>query len=257
MEKRGTRYKCPFNYEEKRFNFSIMGEYWHCFSCNKNGDKIAFVQELYNVDRKTAVQKIISVFGLEEKNIDSNYLKELDIKKRMREKEQNRFKLQEFKLNEALDNKIKNLNSIINNNKPYNINKLEKYSNTTSIDRYFTALKQLSEISMYRAILYEMDLLQFDKEYNNIKYDYEISNGYSFYLFPTLDKEERRKLKNKLIKDYYNGIIKIGDINIKPLTITDEEEFSRHKCKLQLEFEEFKKAFEYVIREIENANKRP
>jgi hypothetical protein len=194
MEKRSNRYKCPFNHDESKYNFSIKEEYWHCFSCNKSGDKIGFVAELFKTTPNIAVKKIVSAFNISNTKIDENYLKELDIKKKMREREHIRSKIAEFKLKEALDKKIKNLNLIMYNNKPYKIDKLENYCNTTSVDRYLNALKQLYEISMFSAIIDEMDLLEFDKEYNNTHNMFcngLISNGYSFYLFPNSDNQGR------------------------------------------------------------------
>ena len=51
--------QCPFH-EDRTPSLSVKAaeNYWHCFSCDRGGDAIAFVKEHLGVDFQQAVEEI-------------------------------------------------------------------------------------------------------------------------------------------------------------------------------------------------------
>ena len=60
--------KCPFH-EERTPSFSVnpRGQYFHCFSCNRGGDAIKFLQEIENLSFSDAVHKLCDFYRVEVK----------------------------------------------------------------------------------------------------------------------------------------------------------------------------------------------
>ena len=54
---------CPFH-TDKTPSLSVKGERFHCFSCDRGGDMIDFVQDFFNLDFRTACKRISDDFNL-------------------------------------------------------------------------------------------------------------------------------------------------------------------------------------------------
>lgn len=64
IETRNTMFKCPFHGEDKHPSAKAYINSYHCFCCNNTGDTIRFVENLFNLSFKEAMQKINIDFGL-------------------------------------------------------------------------------------------------------------------------------------------------------------------------------------------------
>lgn len=86
-------FHCPFH-KDKNASAKAYQNSFYCFSCHKTGDIIQFVQYLYNLDFKEAMQKINEDFNLGlESNVKVDYDKINQIKKEREEKEKHKNKL--------------------------------------------------------------------------------------------------------------------------------------------------------------------
>lgn len=56
-------FSCPFH-EDKSPSAKCYDKSFYCFSCNRKGDLINFVQYLYNINFQQGMEKIIDDFGL-------------------------------------------------------------------------------------------------------------------------------------------------------------------------------------------------
>lgn len=63
IEKRGM-FSCPFHGEDKNPSAKIYKNSFHCFTCQKNGDLIQFVEYYFNLSFKEAMQKLNIDFNL-------------------------------------------------------------------------------------------------------------------------------------------------------------------------------------------------
>lgn len=87
IKHKGDMFNCPFH-KDKNASAKFYRNSFYCFSCNKTGDLIQFVQLLYNLNFQEAMQKINLDFGLGLDNntkIDKNKI--LEIERRRREEE--------------------------------------------------------------------------------------------------------------------------------------------------------------------------
>lgn len=120
IKRKGSQFCCPFHGNDKNPSAKAYEKSFYCFACGKTGDLIQFVQYLFNLDFKEAMQKINEDFNL---NLDSNakidYNKIIEIeakrrqKKLMYERLENKFKElcdTKFDLKRKLKNIKKNLN---------------------------------------------------------------------------------------------------------------------------------------------------
>lgn len=73
---------CPFH-QDKNPSMKIYDKSFYCFSCNKTGDLIQFIQYLFNLSFKDAMNKINYDFNLGLKN---NYTYEEKVKFRQAQK---------------------------------------------------------------------------------------------------------------------------------------------------------------------------
>ena len=71
-----NQFCCPFHGIDKSPSAKAYEDSFYCFACNKTGDIIQFVQYLFNLSFKEAMQKINIDFGL---GLDSNI--KIDTKK--------------------------------------------------------------------------------------------------------------------------------------------------------------------------------
>ena len=55
---------CPFHGHDKHPSAQIYDKYFHCFTCGKHLDVIGFVQELFGISFREAMQKINEDFDL-------------------------------------------------------------------------------------------------------------------------------------------------------------------------------------------------
>lgn len=82
---------CPFH-NDKTASMKIYDKSFYCFGCNKTGDLIQFVEYLFNISFKEAMQKINLDFQL---NLDSNIkidykkIKSIQEEKQKKEKQRN------------------------------------------------------------------------------------------------------------------------------------------------------------------------
>lgn len=71
IENNGKMFSCPFHGIDKRPSAKIYKNSYYCFACNSTGDTIRFVENLFNLSFKDAMQKINYDFGL---GLDNNYV---------------------------------------------------------------------------------------------------------------------------------------------------------------------------------------
>lgn len=75
IQTKRTMFHCPFHKDENA-SAKAYDKTFYCFSCNKTGDLIQFVQYLFNISFKEAMQKINEDFRLGlESNIKVDYEK--------------------------------------------------------------------------------------------------------------------------------------------------------------------------------------
>lgn len=93
-----NQFCCPFH-NDKTPSAKAYEKTFYCFGCNKTGDIIQFVEYLYNLSFKEAMQKINEDFGLGlDSNVKIDYSKinkirqEKEFKKREKQKIENEFK---------------------------------------------------------------------------------------------------------------------------------------------------------------------
>lgn len=60
---RGSRIPCPVH-GGKNYNLSFTDSLFHCFVCGSSGDVIHFVQHVFDLDFRAALEKLNSDFGL-------------------------------------------------------------------------------------------------------------------------------------------------------------------------------------------------
>lgn len=122
-------FHCPFH-KDKNASAKAYENSFFCFSCHKTGDVIQFVQYLYNLLFKEAMQKINEDFHLGlENNTKIDYDKINIIKKEREEKEKYKEKLwkkyrEKYKIRDRLKHQREFLKERIN---LININEILKY----------------------------------------------------------------------------------------------------------------------------------
>lgn len=82
---------CPFH-NDKTASMKIYDKSFYCFGCNKTGDLIQFVEYLFNISFKEAMQKINIDFNLKLNTnikIDYNKIKNIQEEKIKKEKQKN------------------------------------------------------------------------------------------------------------------------------------------------------------------------
>lgn len=130
----GTMFHCPLH-KDKNASAKFYDNSFYCFSCNKTGDLIQFVQLLYNLSFKEAMQKINVDFGLGLDNntkIDKNKILEIERKRKEEElakkrKTENYIRLadQYRELRHKIDKQLKLVNIINWEEKVFEISKLQ------------------------------------------------------------------------------------------------------------------------------------
>lgn len=121
IKHRGNMYNCPFH-KDQNASAKFYKNSFYCFSCNRTGDLIQFVQMLYNLSFQEAMQKINMDFGLgidSHTKIDRNKILEIERKRkeeelRKKRKTENYIKLTDKfrELNFEIQNKGKLINII-------------------------------------------------------------------------------------------------------------------------------------------------
>ena len=78
IENNGKMFCCPFHHD-RHPSAKIYKNSFYCFVCNVGGDSIRFVENLFSLSFKDAMQKINIDFnlGLDSNNVDYKRLKEL------------------------------------------------------------------------------------------------------------------------------------------------------------------------------------
>ena len=82
---------CPFH-NDKTASMKIYDKSFYCFGCNKTGDLIQFVEYLFNLNFKEAMQKINLDFNLNLSSnikIDYDKIKSIQEEKQRKEKQKN------------------------------------------------------------------------------------------------------------------------------------------------------------------------
>lgn len=129
-----TMFHCAFH-KDQNASAKFYRNSFYCFSCNKTGDLIQFVQLLYNLTFQEAMQKINVDFGLGLDNntkIDRNKILEIERKRKQEELAKKR-KTEEFinlsdkfrELGKEIIEKQKEINIINWENKVFEISKLQ------------------------------------------------------------------------------------------------------------------------------------
>lgn len=75
---------CPFHAEDTP-SCKVNQYQYHCFGCDARGNALSFVKKLFNIDFKTAMQKINADFGLNLLDTELSQEQKLKIQKRKRE----------------------------------------------------------------------------------------------------------------------------------------------------------------------------
>lgn len=97
---------CPFH-NDRTASMKIYNKSFYCFGCNKTGDIIQFVEYLFNLSFKEAMQKINLDFGLYlNNNTKINYNKIKRIKEEKKKKQ-----IEEYKKNISFQEKCDILHS--------------------------------------------------------------------------------------------------------------------------------------------------
>ena len=134
IKHKGAMFNCPFH-KDQNASAKFYRNSFYCFSCNKTGDLIQFVQHLYNLTFQEAMQKINVDFGLGLDNntkIDKNKILEIERKRKQEELAKKR-KTEEFinlsdkfrELGKEIIEKQKEINIINWENKVFEISKLQ------------------------------------------------------------------------------------------------------------------------------------
>ena len=134
IKHRGDMYNCPFH-KDQNASAKFYKNSFYCFSCNRTGDLIQFVQMLYNLSFQEAMQKINIDFGLginSHTKIDKNKILEIERKRKEEElakkrKNKNYIRLadQYRELRYEIDRQLKLVNIINWENKVFEISKLQ------------------------------------------------------------------------------------------------------------------------------------
>ena len=134
IKHKGNMYNCPFH-KDQNASAKFYRNSFYCFSCNKTGDLIQFVQLLYNLTFQEAMQKINVDFGLGLDNntkIDRNKILEIERRRREEElakkrKNENYIRLadQYRELRYEIDRQLKLVNIVNWENKVFEISKLQ------------------------------------------------------------------------------------------------------------------------------------
>ena len=135
-------FSCPFHGEDRKPSAKAYHNSFYCFSCNVTGDIIEFVEKLFNLSFKEAMQKINIDFGLGLDNYNVDYNKLNHIKNIQNEKKRKKQKLIK-KYCELCDSRLKYEKVIDSLNKKLNVNNWETIINLTSI--YDTRLFQINQ----------------------------------------------------------------------------------------------------------------
>lgn len=64
IKHKGYMFHCCFHGEDKTPSAKCYKNSFYCFSCNRNGDLIQFVEYLFNIKFKEAIAKLINDFSL-------------------------------------------------------------------------------------------------------------------------------------------------------------------------------------------------
>lgn len=195
------RYKCPFNTKESNCNLEVKDHYWRCYSCGKSGDEIEFVKELFGFkDYLTTLVQIAKDFNLKTTDKpDPEYdkkVKEIMRQKQEKEQEEKLFALTERKIYDLLLKRQSQLEAVILEHSPHNIQKLEIYAKTSHPDYVMKAQAQYDKNETLIHILLQYDI----SDYATAIYGW----------FP-----DKNDLKKQVIRDIINGEIKInkkGDV---------------------------------------------
>lgn len=94
---RNGMFHCCFHGEDKNASAKAYKDSFYCFTCNRTGDLIQFVQYLYNLNFKEAMQKIIDDFNLGIKT--NGYYDKKKIAEFQRQKELEKQKKEQKRLN--------------------------------------------------------------------------------------------------------------------------------------------------------------
>ena len=134
IKHKGAIFNCPFH-KDQHASAKFYRNSFYCFSCNRTGDLIQFVQLLYNLNFQEAMQKINIDFGLGLDNntkIDRNKILEIERRRKEEElakkrKNENYIRLanQYRELRYEIDRQLKLVNIVNWENKVFEISKLQ------------------------------------------------------------------------------------------------------------------------------------
>lgn len=134
IKHKGDMFHCCFH-KDQNASAKFYRNSFYCFSCNKTGDLIQFVQYLYNLTFQEAMQKINVDFGLGLDNntkIDKNKILEIERKRKQEElakkrKTENYIRLADKyrELRHEIDRQLKLVNIINWEQKVFEISKLQ------------------------------------------------------------------------------------------------------------------------------------
>ena len=135
IKRKGVMFHCPFHGQDKTPSAKYYKNSFYCFSCNKTGDLIQFVQYYFNISFQEAMEKINQDFCLglaENYKIDKKRIKEIE-EQRKRKIRQHQLKQEHYNklckeyrdLNWEIDKRLKTINILNWENVMFEISKLE------------------------------------------------------------------------------------------------------------------------------------
>ena len=98
---RNGMFHCPFHGEDKHSSAKCYKDSFYCYTCNRHGDFIQFVQYLYNLNFQEAMNKIVEDFNLPIKttgNYDRNKILEIQRQRELENQKKEKERLTFIKL---------------------------------------------------------------------------------------------------------------------------------------------------------------
>lgn len=157
---------CPFHGEDTP-SCKVNDYIFHCFGCDARGNAVSFVKSMFNLDFKTAIQKLNDDFGLG--LLSTHLTQEQKSRIRKRKQEIHEKKQQELELENIKKQYFEAWKHYIfykPENKQYNIDTPEYLVNEylDSIDkRYLAAIETLAMLDDY-AVLYNFKIEEFEAQ---------------------------------------------------------------------------------------------
>ena len=186
----GNRYHCHITPTETRDNLAVYDDHWHCFYCNNGGDVIELVQSIFDLDYRSAMDKISQDFGIADETKTENLTPEMrkrifeaDKARVVRICEKRRAEEREKKINRQIESRISELNkTIADTDSTIRTGKLTDSELDKALEQNINAEKRLRELLVMSDIM------------SNKTFE-----GDGFWTHPETTDTEKQERKNRLI----------------------------------------------------------